>query len=167
MQYHEIFRQASAETQREILAELLAEQKDAYKSAVEALAPGARVRPLFVHRMPPPKRHAWLARHLGRKSGEAIAGNILQFWLSGPRKPMLVEFLDTLGIEHEDGMLEELPPEPPEGRLEPAVETLLENHPPEHVRIYLEVFREMDLARWPQLDEILAGHPKLAAVAAD
>jgi hypothetical protein len=155
MEYHQIFRNSPAATQSEIVAGLMASEREAYKAAIEALAPAANVRPVFVMRMPTEKRHSWVARQLGRKASEAIAGNVLQYWLSGPCKQMLIDFLDQLGIEHQDGLIEELPESPPAGKLAGAVDTIMANYPREHVAIYLQVFQAMDLASWPELDSII------------
>ncbi len=68
---------------------------------------------------------------------------------------MLIDFLDQLGIEHDEGMIEELPDAPPDGKLPAAVDAILAKYPREHVMIYLQVFQAMELAHWPELDEII------------
>ncbi len=155
MKHCEIFRNLPASTSTTILAELLAKDKSAYKTAVEALAPSVNVRPVFVMRMPPSQRHAWLAKMLSRNSAEPIANNILQLWLASCHRDMLKAFLDQLGLEHEDGMIDSLPEKPPAGKLKPAVDHLLANYPREYVIIYLHAFQAMELAKWPELDSML------------
>lgn len=155
MTHREIFCKLAPDTRSALLAELQAQDKAAYKAAVEALAPSVNVRPVFIMRMPPAQRHAWLAKMLARKSSETITANILQLWLASCHRKMLVAFLDQLGIEHEEGMIESLPDEPPAGKLQPAVDHLLANFPRDFVMIYLRAFQAMDLAKWPELDAIL------------
>ena len=92
-----------------------------------------------------------------------MASHLLQAWLLGAHKPMLNDFLDSLGIAHEeDGTVEELPAAPPKEKVAEAVEQLLTKFPAETVAIYLHAFREMDsAAQWPALDEILSEKPPL------
>lgn len=168
MRNYEILREVPEDERIDILDGLLKTEKDGYKAAVNALAPIANVRPVFVMRMPPPKRHAWLSRQLCRKSGDSVAGNVIQFWLAGPKKEMLIEFLDSLGIEHKDGIIDDLPENEPDKKpLESAVDSLLAKHPPSHVRLYLHAFLAMDDTPWPTLGEILHSDPRLNPGAAE
>ena len=76
---------------------------------------------------------------------------------------MLCDFLDALGIAHdEDGTVEELPAAPPKEKIAAAVDGLLSKYPAESVAIYLHAFRDMDSSiQWPALNEILNDEPRL------
>ena len=56
-------------------------------------------------------------------------------WLMGAQAPVLCDFLDALGIEHDEhGGIENLPEAPTADRLQTAVDGLLTKHPAESRR---------------------------------
>jgi hypothetical protein len=147
----------------QIFSFLHTEQKPVYKAAIQGLANQRNLRSVFIERKPPAERHPWMHAALGRKVSDSLASHLLQAWLLGANKEMLCDFLDAMGIKHEDdGTVEDLPAAPPRETIASAVGRLLEKYPPEKVAVYLHAFRDMDSAvQWPSLDEILAEDPKL------
>jgi hypothetical protein len=167
MHAHEIFARLSPALAGQVLSHLQESDKPAYRMAIQTLAAQRKLRPVFVERKPRPERHAWMQTALGRPSGEQIAANLLQMWLMGAQSAMLCDFLDSLGIAHEEnGAIDELPACPETPRLQAAVETLLEKHPAEAVAVYLQCFQAMDIAGWPALTEILEQDERLRLGAA-
>jgi hypothetical protein len=82
---------------------------------------------------------------------------LLQIWLLGAQREMICEFLDYLGIEHDGkGVVENLPTEPPQEKLNETITKMLEKRPPEVVAVYLHAFQAMDETGWSVLDETLA-----------
>ena len=80
----------------------------------------------------------------------------------GSQAPLLCDFLDALGLEHDEhGGIDALPETPDPGKLHAAVETLLAKHPAEIVAVYLQSFQTMDIAGWPVLGEMLTQDPRL------
>ena len=72
---------------------------------------------------------------LGRKPSDIFAAHLLQAWLLGAQKPMLCDFLDSLGIKHdEDGTVEELPESPPREELQKAIDQLSTKYQAENLR---------------------------------
>ena len=91
--------------------------------------------PVFIERKPPVERYAWIKTALGRKTSDTLAAHLLQAWLLGAQKPMLCDFLDSLGIKHdEDGTVEELPDSPPKEELQKRSINCLAKYPPEASR---------------------------------
>ncbi|MFL6531659.1 MAG: hypothetical protein ACJ8HU_09440 [Chthoniobacterales bacterium] len=158
MRAHELFQRMSPETAAEIFNFLHKEEKPVYKAAIQGLANQRNLRPVFVERKPPNERHPWMKQALARPISDTLATHLLQAWLLGAKKPMLNDFLDGLGIAHEeDGTVEELGECPPKEKLAGAIDHLLGKYPPEQVAIYLHAFRDMDSSvQWPPLNEILA-----------
>jgi hypothetical protein len=74
---------------------------------------------------------------------------------------MLVDFLNALGIEHSEGVVEDLPPGVDDAKLRLAVDGLLAKYPPETVAVYLHAFNDMNEANWPNLKALLEGDPRL------
>lgn len=163
MTSHEIFQQMSPTLAVEILSYLQREQTPIFKTVVQGLAQQRHVRPVFVERKPPVERYAWLQAALGRKPSDTFAANLLQSWLLGARKSLLCNFLDSLGVVHdEDGTVEELPASPSKGKLREVITSLLASYPAETVAVYLHAFHAMDsTVSWPPLGEVLAEDDRL------
>jgi hypothetical protein len=153
---NEIFAQMPPSTAAALLTHIFEEQKPLYKNLIETLAKQRKLRPVFIERKPRAERHAWIKEALGRKINEGVAAHLLQIWLVGEHAPLLCDFLDALGIKHdENGTVDELPPPPTREQLEPAINSVLEKHDRDVVRVYLHAFQALDEAGWPVLDEIL------------
>jgi hypothetical protein len=163
MKSHEIFQHMSPALAVEILTYLQREQTPVYKTVVQGLAQQRRLRPVFVERKPPPERYAWLQTALGRKVSDTFAAHLLQSWLLGARKPLLCDFLESLGIAHDaDGTVEELPASPAKERLHQVITQLLDKYPAEIVAVYLHAFHDMDsTVSWPPLGEVLQEDERL------
>ena len=169
MKAPDIFQHVSPALAGEILSYLQESDKPAYKMAVQTLATQRKLRPVFVERKPRPERHAWMQHALTRPLNEAIASNVLQMWLMGSQPSLLCDFLDSLGIEHDEkGGIETLPECPPAEKLQTAVDAVLAKHPAEAVSVYLNCFQSMEIAGWPALAELLEkdGRLRLGAPAA-
>jgi hypothetical protein len=98
---------------------------------------------------------------LTRPDLEPAAGNLIRAWLVKKQNPMLVDFLDALGIAHKEGVVEELPSTMDDAKLRAAVEALLAKHPHEAVAVYLLAFNDMNEANWPNLKALLETDPRL------
>lgn len=159
---NEIFARMPADTAEQLLSFLFEKEKPLYKASIESLAKQRKLRPVFVERKPRSERHAWLREMLGKKASESIAAHLLQIWLVGEHKAVLCDFLDELGIKHdENGTIEELPPAPAEADLEKAVNAILQKHDPRVVTVYLHAFQALDDQGWPTLEEALASDARL------
>jgi hypothetical protein len=163
MKSHEIFHAMSPVLAVEVLTYLQREQIPLYKTVVQGLAQQRHLRPTFVERKPPQERYAWLHAALGRKLSDTLAARLLQTWLLGAHKPLLCDFLDSLGISHnEDGTVEELPGSPATEKLREVITELLTKYPAETVAVYLHAFHDMDsTVSWPPLGEVLADNERL------
>lgn len=163
MRSHELFRSMSQPTAAQVFTFLHETEKPIYKAAIQGLANQRNLRPVFVERKPRDERHAWMKAALARPVSDTLATHLLQAWLLGANKSMLCDFLDALGIEHEeDGTVEVIPPCPAKEKLQGAIDQLLGKYQPEAVAIYLHAFRDMDSSvQWPALNEILVEDPRL------
>lgn len=163
MKAHEIFRHMSPALAVEILSYLQKEETSIYKTVVQGLAQQRKLRAVFVERKPPNERYAWMQAALGRRVSDTLAAHLLQTWLLGACKPLLCNFLDSLGIAHDaGGTVEELPESPPKEKLREVITDLLTKFPTETVAVYLHAFQGMDdTTSWPPLGELLAEDDRL------
>jgi len=160
---HEIFARMSPATATQLLSFLFEKEKPLYKASVEALAKQRNVRSVYIERKSREERFAWLQNALSRPAGGAVGAHLLQVWLIAAHAPLLCDFLDGLGISHdENGTVEDLPPSPPVEKIAPVVEALLGKYDRELVAIYLHAFQALDEnGGWSALGELLESDSRL------
>jgi hypothetical protein len=164
---HEIFSQMPPAAAEQLFTFLMENERSLYKTTIDTLAKQRKLRTIFVERKPRPERHAWLREVLGKKANESIAAHLLQIWLVGAHAKLLCDFLDALGIAHDDnGTIETLPPAPAKADLAKAIDSLFSKHDPAVVAIYLHAFQALDENGWPSLEELLREDPRLQLAAA-
>jgi hypothetical protein len=163
MKAHELIQRLPEQFSGDLFQFLHASDKPAYKACMQILGSRRKLRPIILERKSRDERHSWMRNELTRKSNEDAATEILQTWLFGAHQAMICEFLDALKIAHNGhGLVETLPPQPPEEDLRAAVEGLVKNHPATAVSTYLYLFIEMDIADWPALKDILDSDARLS-----
>ncbi len=101
-------------------------------------------------RRPLPMKLKALRAFLRRERDEDLALDMLRSYFLGPRKALVVDFLDGTGVEHEDGQIGEDDAEPDGTQVAVTVEALLNDHDKEDVRLYLAVARR----QWPEIEAI-------------
>ena len=158
---HELLGFMSPSLASEILAFAHESDKPLYRVTLAAVAEARKVRPIFLERRPRAEQHATLLATLTRPALEAVAGNLVRGWLMQQQKPMLVDFLSSLGITHNEGVVEDLPKTMDDAKLKTAVEALLAKYPHESVAVYLLAFNDMNEANWPNLKAMLETDPRL------
>jgi hypothetical protein len=148
----------------ELLESLLEANKPAYKQLLQATASRRKLRPVFLERKPRPERHEWMMGVLARPANEELSLEVLQNWLLGPHRAMLVDFLDACGIANEEGLIDDIPAQPDREKVDAAVDAIAAKHPPLAVKVYLNLFQPQDAGAWPDLDALLVIDPRLALV---
>jgi hypothetical protein len=158
---HELLGFMSPPLALDILTYAYETDKPLYRATLGAVAEARKLRPVFLERQPRPQRHAAMLATLARPALELVAGNLIRAWLLKKHKQMLADFLDALGIPHQDGVVEDLPSAMDEAKIRAAVDALLAKYPPEVVAVYLHAFSEMNTVGWPHLKTMLESDPRL------
>lgn len=160
---NELFAKMPATAAAQIFTFLGEKEKHLLTASIDSLAKQRKLRPVFVERKPKAERFAWMQEALGRKQNEGIAAHLLQIWLVSAQSQLLCDFLDGLGISHDEhGTVEELPTAPEKAKLTEVINSLLEKHDAAVIAIYLHAFQAMDdKGGWSTLEEILAEEPRL------
>lgn len=158
---HELLGFMSPSLATEILTYAFESEKATYRATLSAVAEARHVRPVFLERQPKTQRHATMLATLTRPALEAVTGNLIRTWLVKKYKGMLVDFLNALGIENSEGVVEDLPPNIDDQKLRTAVDTLLAKYPAETVAVYLHAFNDMNQANWPNLKTMLESDGRL------
>ncbi len=158
---HELIGFMSQPLALEILTYAYDSDKPLYKATLTAVAEARKLRPVFLERQPRTQRHATMLATLARPSLEAVTANLVRTWLLKKHPALLGDFLDSLGIAHKDGVVEELPATMEDEKLRAAVDAVLAKHPPEVVAVYLNAFNEMNEVEWPNLKTMLESDKRL------
>jgi len=145
----------------DILSFIFESDKPAYRAALAAVAEAKHVRPVFLERQPRAERHTTMLSALTKPNLDPAAAAFIRAWLVKKQQAMLVDFLNALGIVHENGVVEELPGEMDDAKLKPAIELLLGKYPHEVVAVYLNAFNDMNAANWPNLKVALESDTRL------
>ena len=151
----ELFKEISPALAFRIVDEVHGSDKDLYRVALMAAAQVKKVRPVFLERQPRADRHRAVATALARHDLNMVAGNVLSGWLVKTQPALLAQFLDALQIKHDHGVVESLPAQVGDQALQAAVESLLGQHAPEIVGLYLRAFHHMNDANWPNMKKLL------------
>jgi len=167
MRSNEIFAGMSGEEALSFLEEMRESAPDVAKLALAAAAEAFRLRPEFLKRQPRPRQAEWMRRALGRTVGARLAEEVLATYFLEHQKDLLIELLDTLGVPHEEGRLEQENPPAPEGAaLAKAVEKFRSGSDPADRLFLLRSFAAQSAIEWPPLDAILEGGALPAATPA-
>jgi hypothetical protein len=158
---HELLGFMSPPLAMDILTYAFENDKPLYRATLSAVAEARKLRPIFLERQPKPQRHATMVASLARPALDLVTGNLIRAWLLKKHKAMLVDFLDALGIKHEEGVVEQLPDTLDDAKLRAAVDALLAKYPPETVAVYLHAFNEMNEQEWPNLTTMLNSDTRL------
>ena len=163
MSPHDIFARITPDVASQLLTFLFEKEKPLYKAMIDSLAKQRNLRPLFIERKPRTERFTWIQAALAKRSSDAIAAQLLQIWLVGAHSKLLCDFLDGLGIAHdENGTVESLPEAPAKEKLAPVIEDLLSKHDPAVVAVYLQAFQALDdKGGWASLTELLESDSRL------
>ena len=162
MKAYQIFQAISPELGKSIFQDLRDTHKEVYTSALASLAQQKRLRPVFVQRKPVPQQIEWMVKTAKQKVADGVTEHVLQIWLLKSQQEMLIEFLDALGVEHDDeGTVDDLPETLDGKKLKSAVDLLLGKYPRENVVLYLHMFQMQRPGGWEEVTEILEKDDRL------
>lgn len=145
----------------EILSWAYDDEKPVYKATLKAVADARKVRSVFLQRQPRTDRHLSMLDTLARPRMELAASTLLRTWLLKGKQQLLVDFLNALGIEHEDGVVDDLPESMEDAKVKEAIDAILETYPQEVVAVYLNAFNGINETNWPSLNAMLETDDRL------
>ncbi len=159
MRAYQMFGSMPPERAAHVLGALAEKAPATYTSVLAAAGAAMKARPVFLKRQPPEKRAEAMRRCLARVNANALAEEVLATYFIDCRKELLTEWLDLVGLAHEDGILEaDAPPEPPEPELREKITAFLgAGAEDEDRRLLLGAFAAQDAVDWPTLEAALAG----------
>ncbi|MBW2713553.1 MAG: hypothetical protein JRC77_07355 [Deltaproteobacteria bacterium] len=156
MRAFQIFAAMSNERVADILKAMGEESPGILMQAVQVAAATMNARPAYLNKLPFDKKATAIRRALARVTANEIAEEILAVYFLQVRKEMLAEWLDALGLEHEEGILKQgNPGQPPEEGLRATIKSFLAGDGPEDRLLLLQTFGSQNIIDWPVLDEVL------------
>jgi hypothetical protein len=158
MRPYQLFAAMPPEQARIVLGELQEKAPLAWAQALGLTAGALKARPVFLQRQPADRRAELVRKALARVTADPIAEEMLAVYFIECRKELLVDWLDRLGVEHEDGTLSGEPSEPPEKKLREAVEGFRKQASSDDAsdrELLLRAFAAQSSIDWPKLDALL------------
>lgn len=140
-----------------------------YAQALALAGAAMRARPIFLKKQPFDRRAEAIRRALARVASNELAEEFLAVYFLECRKNLLVEWLDGLGIAHEEGILNDSEvPAPDDAALRKAVDAFrvgkasTEQEPPQEEladrELLLHAFSAQTSIQWPVLEELLSAN---------
>ena len=127
-----------------------------FVQSVHAACAALKSRPAFLLKQPFPKQASAVRRALSRVASNPLADETLAMYFLEVRKELLVEWLDTIGIDHEDGSLtQDSPAEPGPEEVRSAVDKFRAiDHDPDRP-LLLQAFAAQGSIEWQTLESLL------------
>jgi hypothetical protein len=156
MRSFQVFAAMSPEEAERMMKVLSKEAPAMFRQAVDAAAISIKARPVYLRRQPFEKRAAAVRRSLARVAANPVADELLAVYFLECRKPLLLEWLDLMGLKHEEGTLEEdAPAQPDASGLAAAVEKYRAASGDPDRELLLRAFAAQGAIEWPVLDAAL------------
>ena len=152
MRAYQVFAQMTPERAAQVMAVVVEKSPAVYTQAVAATSAAMNARPKFLMRQPAEKRANMVRRTLARVRASDLAEEVLAAYFLEGRKEILTEWLDSVGLEHDEGILkEEHPPPPSRSGLDQAIKSFLEGDQIEDRELLLRAFAAQSAIDWPDL----------------
>ena len=161
MKAYQVFAHMSPERTHALLESLREGAPAVYTQALAAASAWLRARPQFVRKQSPAKRAQLVRQALARVSTSIVAEEVLAAYFLQVKRPLLIEWLDAVGLEHEEGGLKsDATPEPARSVLEQALAAYRAKPDDAADRaLLLEAFAAQSAIDWPALEELIGVPP--------
>jgi len=154
MRSYQIF--AAMSPDRAVMSGLSESAPQMFKQALLAASASMNARPVYLQRQPFEKQVGAVRRALSRVAANSVAEEILAVYFLECRKELLIEWLDLLGIEHEDGILEaDAPIAPKKADLQKARDSFCGVDDDADRSLLLNAFAAQSAIDWPDLEALL------------
>lgn len=157
MKSHQIFSAMGSSDALEFLEELKREAPSTAQVALQATAAAFKLRSDFLRRQPKARQAEWVRQTLARSSMNPVAEEVLAQYFLDRHGDLLCEWLDLLGISHDNGVLEATsPPCPDAGVLEEALSKFRSGDHSKRRELLIRAFAAQSSVDWPELEILLA-----------
>jgi hypothetical protein len=155
MRSYQVFSEMSADRANAVMSELSKTAPQMFQQALMAASAAMNARPVYLKRQPFEKQAQAVRRALARVAANGVAEEILAVYFLECRKELLIEWLDTLGIEHDEGMLQDdAPAAPDKATLQKARDKFCAAEDDDRP-LLLSAFAAQTAIDWPDLEALL------------
>lgn len=152
----DVFRSMTEQESRQLLQEMRDELRPLYKRILATSASTLRLRPVFLGKQPFEKRCELIRKAMALKPNAEAAGEILAAFFLERYGDEVVELLDALRLDHDDGVLRDpSPKQPAKKTLEATVKKFRAGDDAVMRGLLLKAFAAQSAIDWPALDEIV------------
>jgi hypothetical protein len=155
MRSYQVFAAMSAERAQAVMRGLSKSSPAMYKQALYVASAAMNSRPAYLQKQPAEKQALAVRRALSRVAANAIAEELLAMYFLECRKELLIEWLNALGIEHDEGTLKDDEPAAPDvGTLTKARDEFCGKDDDEDRALLLRAFAAQSVIDWPDLEAL-------------
>ena len=155
MRSYQVFAAMSADRAQIIMRGLSKSSPQMYKQALVVASAAMNARPVYLQKQPPEKQALAVRRALSRVAANPVAEEMLAMYFLECRKELLIEWLDALGIEHDDGTLKDDDPVAPDAEaLAKARDEFCGKDDDEDRALLVRAFAAQSAIDWPDLEAL-------------
>ena len=158
MKPNQIFAAMPQDRCEHVMSQIAETSPDAFKQIVMSAAIALNFRPQYLLKQPASSQIRSLRRALARVGSSGLAEELLAIYFLKCHLELLTEWLDLLGLKHEQGILQDDVIESPDpsdlGKHIATFRAVLED---EDRELLLQTFSAQAAIEWPALDALLEG----------
>jgi hypothetical protein len=156
MRSYQVFAAMSPECAQSLMSGLSEKAPQMYKQALIAASAAMNARPVYFQRQPFEKQVMAVRRALSRVAANGVAEEILAIYFLECRKELLIEWLDAVGLEHDEGTLsDDQPVAPDRAALGKARDAFCAVDDDVDRELLLNAFAAQTAIDWPDLEALL------------
>jgi len=160
MRSYQVFAKMTSEEAVAMMKNLSVKSPAMFSQAVDAAAVSIKARPVYMRKQPFDKKASAVRRALSRVAANPVADEILAVYFLECRKELLTEWLDVLGIEHDEGTLKDDEPASPDAdKLAKARDEFCGKDDDEDRALLLRAFAAQSAIDWPDLEALFEAAP--------
>jgi hypothetical protein len=156
MRAYQVFADMTPEQASALLSAFKERSPATYRQSLALASAALKARPVYLMRQPIEKQAQAARRALARVAANDAAEEVLATYFLDCQRELLVEWLETAGVEHEEGTLKEArPPAPEPAKLRDAVDAFRKASDDWNRDLLLRAFAAQSSIDWPALDDLL------------
>jgi hypothetical protein len=161
MRSYQVFAAMSADRAQAVMRGLSESSPQMYKQALAVASAAMNARPVYLQKQPLEKQAQAVRRALSRVASNAVAEELLAMYFLDCRKELLIEWLDTLGLEHDEGTLKDDYPAAPDAKalVKARDEFCGKDEEEEDRALLLRAFAAQSVIEWPDLEALFEQAP--------
>ena len=161
MRAFKVFASMTPEHSADVLAKIAEKSPLIFHQGLATACTTLKIRPVYLKKQPFDKRASSVRRALSLVSSNDLAEETLAIYFLECRRELLVEWLDTLGVDHEEGTLGDSDPvQPDPDTLATLYHAFLEKGEDPDRSLLTRAFASQNAIDWPALDRLIESDSK-------